>query len=230
MNEAISVLLIEDDLKLAEVISEFLSQHQIQVQHVATAQQALTFSQAVDMIISDIMLPDLNGLLLFNKLRLRCSCPIVFLSALTLEHEQITGLETGAADYLCKPIAPLLLLAKIRSALRFAKHQQLTDKRQIGDLLLDKSRYQAFFQGESLQLTALEFDIFWLLCSHQGQVVGRDLLFQEIVGRPYDGIDRAIDLKISRLRRKLADNFADNFAIAALRGQGYMFSYGSAHE
>lgn len=227
---AITLLLIEDDLKLAEVISEFLRLQQINVHHVSTGQQALQQTLSFDIIISDIMLPDLDGLSLFQQLRQRWQCPLLFLSALTAEHEQIAGLEAGAADYLCKPIAPLLLLAKVRSALRAAQHKALQDKCQLHDLLLDKFRYQGFFRGQSLQLTALEFDILWLLCRHHGQVVSRDLLFQEIVGRPYDGIDRAIDLKISRLRRKLSEQFAGVLQISALRGQGYLFTYGDADE
>lgn len=226
----ISLLLIEDDMKLAEVICEFLQQQQILVTHVSTAQQALQQSQPFDIIISDIMLPDLDGLSLFQQLRQRWQCPLLFLSALTSEHEQIAGLEVGAADYLCKPIAPLLLLAKIRSALRAAQHPVIQEQRQLHDLLLDKARYQGYFRGQSLQLTALEFDIFWLLSAHHGQVISRDRLFQEIVGRPYDGIDRAIDLKISRLRRKLAERCPGILCISALRGQGYLFNYGNADE
>lgn len=226
---SIRILLIEDDLKLAEVICAFLSQQQMTVQHVSSAQQALQLAQSFDVIISDIMLPDIDGLTLFEQLRKRWLCPILFLSALTAEHEQIAGLEAGAADYLCKPIAPLLLLAKVRSALRAAQHPALQDKCQLHDLLLDKSHYQGYFCEQSLQLTALEFDILWLLCSHQGQVVNRDYLFQEIVGRPYDGIDRAIDLKISRLRRKLCEHGNGVLQISALRGQGYLFTY-SGHD
>lgn len=226
----ITLLLIEDDIKLAEVIAEFLQQQQITVVHVSTAQQALQQSRPFDIIISDIMLPDLDGLSLFQQLRLRWQCPLLFLSALTGEHEQIAGLEVGAADYLCKPIAPLLLLAKIRSALRAAQHPVVQEQRQLQDLLLDKARYQGFFRGHSLQLTALEFDIFWLLFAHHGQVVSRDRLFQDIVGRPYDGVDRAIDLKISRLRRKLAEQWPGILCISALRGQGYLFTYGSGNE
>ncbi len=225
MHQHSRLLLIEDDLKLAAVISEFLTSQQIHVCHASSAQAALQQQKPFDLIISDIMLPDANGIELLQQLRKKWPCPILFLTALTTEQEQINGLEAGAADYLCKPVEPMLLLARLRSALRAAGSSKLSGKMTIGDFLLDKRCYQAYIGSESLQLTALEFDILWLLAAKAGQVVSREQLFLDIVGREYDGLDRAIDLKISRLRRKLQQQPQHGLNIITLRGQGYIFHY-----
>lgn len=220
------ILLIEDDSGLALGICEYLRAQQIQITHVADAGSALTAQGDYDLVLCDIMLPDGNGLNLLPKLQQRWTCPVLFLTALSSAEEQICGLEAGAADYLCKPIDPSLLLARIRSCLR-ASQRQRQPLRQLAlhDLVVDFSLNRALLAGKPLQLTSLEFDILCFFMARPGQIISRELLFQHLVGREYDGLDRAIDVRISRLRKHLELLAVQGLSIVTVRGQGYLFNY-----
>lgn len=226
MHQYSRILLIEDDSGLALGICEYLRAQHIQMTHVADASSALTVQGDYDLVLCDIMLPDGNGLQLLPKLQQRWSCPVLFLTALSSAEDQICGLEAGAADYLCKPIDPSLLLAKIRSCLR-ARLSQLQPNRQLAlhDLVIDFSLNRALLAGKPLQLTSLEFDILCFFMARPGQVISRELLFQHLVGREYDGLDRAIDVRISRLRKHLDQLAVQGLSIVTVRGSGYLFNY-----
>lgn len=226
MHQHCKILLIEDDAGLARGINEYLQIQQIELRHAATAQQALAVEGDFDLILCDIMLPDGNGLQLLPALQQRWSCPVLFLTALSSADDQICGLEAGAADYLCKPIDPSLLLAKIRSSLRASQRQQQTRRTlALHDLVIDFSLNRALLAGRPLQLTSLEFDILCFFMTRPGQIVSRELLFHHLVGRAYDGLDRAIDVRISRLRKHLEQLAITGLAIVTVRGQGYLFNY-----
>ncbi|MDR7122791.1 response regulator transcription factor [Rheinheimera soli] len=226
MHQHSRILLIEDDSGLALGICEYLRAQQIQIFHVADASGALAIAGDYDLILCDIMLPDGNGLNLLPQLQQRWSCPVLFLTALSSAEDQICGLEAGAADYLCKPIDPSLLLAKIRSCLR-ARQSQLQPQGQLAlhDLVIDFSLNRALLAGKPLQLTSLEFDILCFFIARPGQIISRELLFQHLVGREYDGLDRAIDVRISRLRKHLEQLEVQGLSIVTVRGQGYLFNY-----
>jgi DNA-binding response OmpR family regulator len=226
MHQHCTILLIEDDIGLAQGIQEYLQIQQIKLHHVSTAQSALTVVGEFDLILCDIMLPDGNGLQLLPALQQRWHCPVLFLTALSSANDQICGLEAGATDYLCKPIDPSLLLAKIRSSLR-ASQRHLHAKRTLvlHDLVIDFSLNRALLAGRPLQLTSLEFDILCFFMTRPGQIISRELLFQHLVGREYDGLDRAIDIRISRLRKHLELLAVTGLAIITVRGQGYLFNY-----
>ena len=226
MHQHSRILLIEDDRGLACAIGEYLQLQQIQFSHVPDAAGALCNQGEYDLILCDITLPDGNGLHLLPKLQQRWTCPIVFLTALCRAEDQICGLEAGAADYLCKPIDPSLLLAKIRSCLRASQRQQLGQRQLVlHDLVVDFGLNCALLAGKPLQLTSLEFDILCFFISRPGEIVSRELLFQHLVGREYDGLDRAIDVRISRLRKHLEQLAVQGLAIVTVRGQGYLFNY-----
>lgn len=224
MHQHANLLLIEDDTALAAVIIEYLQSQQIRIQHAADALSALRQEGTFDLILCDIMLPDQNGLDLLPALQQRWSCPVLFLTALSSAEQQIRGLDAGADDYLCKPIDPALLLAKIRSCLRARQHDN-SKPLVLHDLILDRSCNSATLSGRDLQLTSLEFDILWFLASRAGQIIHREAMFRHLVGRPYDGLDRAIDVRISRLRKHLEQNGAAHLSIVTVRGQGYLFNY-----
>jgi len=224
MHQHCKILLIEDDAGLARGISEYLQIQHIELLHAATAQQALAVAGDFDLILCDIMLPDGNGLQLLPALQQRWACPVLFLTALSSADDQICGLEAGAADYLCKPIDPSLLLAKIRSSLRARQHQHRRTLA-LHDLVIDFSLNRALLAGRPLQLTSLEFDILCFFMTRPGQIVSRELLFHHLVGRAYDGLDRAIDVRISRLRKHLEQLNVTGLAIVTVRGQGYLFNY-----
>jgi DNA-binding response OmpR family regulator len=226
MHQHSRILLIEDDHGLAIGICEYLLEQGVRISHVPDARSALQCTEHFDLILCDIMLPDENGVALLPQLHQRWSCPILFLTALCSAQDQIAGLEAGAADYLCKPIDPSLLLAKIRSCLR-ANQRLLQPSRQIElhDLVIDFTLNQARLAGKPLQLTSLEFDILCFFITRPGHIVSRELLFQHLVGREYDGLCRAIDIRISRLRKHLEQLEVQGLSIITVRGQGYLFNY-----
>lgn len=224
MHQQAQLLLIEDDFALAESIIEYLQSQLIRIQHAATATAALAANGPFDLIICDIMLPDSDGFSLLPRLQNRHDCPILFLTALSNPSDQIRGLEAGITDYLCKPIDPALLLAKIRSCLR-AHRRDNSQPIVLHDLTIDRSINRATLAGRCLGLTALEFDILSFFALRAGQIISRETLFQHLVGREYDGLDRAIDVRISRLRKHLEQLNVQGLAIVTVRGQGYLFNY-----
>lgn len=218
------ILLIEDDSSLAHVIMEYLQSQQLQIDHAATAEQALKCAGDVDLILCDIMLPDQHGIDLLPRLQQHFACPVLFLTALSSTDDQVRGLEAGASDYLCKPIDPALLLAKIRSCLRVHRREH-NSAIVLHDLLLDRNLNRATVGGLELALTSLEFDILCFFAQRPGQIISRETLFVHLVGREYDGLDRAIDVRISRLRKHLEANAPRGLTIVTVRGQGYLFNY-----
>lgn len=224
MHQQAQLLLIEDDFALANAVCEYLQSQLIHIRHAATASSALAQSGPFDLIICDIMLPDGDGFDLLPKLQQRYQCPVLFLTALSGAQEQIRGLEAGVTDYLCKPIDPALLLAKIRSCLR-AHRREHSQAIVLHDLVIDRSLNRATLAGRCLGLTALEFDILSFFAQRAGQIISRETLFQHLVGREYDGLDRAIDVRISRLRKHLDQRQVQGLTIVTVRGQGYLFNY-----
>ncbi|WP_337879471.1 response regulator transcription factor [Rheinheimera sp.] len=226
MHQHSQILLIEDDAGLALGIAEYLSEQGVMLSHAPDADSALRITGNFDLILCDIMLPDGNGFELLPLLQKRWTCPVVFLTALSSAQDQIEGLEAGAADYLCKPIDPSLLLAKIRSCLRANQRlQQPSRQITLHDLVMDLGLNQARLAGKPLQLTSLEFDILCFFMTRPGLIVSRELLFQHLVGREYDGLCRAIDIRISRLRKHLEQLQVQGLSIITVRGQGYLFNY-----
>ncbi len=224
MQQQAQLLLIEDDYALASGIIEYLQSQLINIQHAATASAALLATGPFDLILCDIMLPDGDGFALLPRLQSRHACPVLFLTALSNADDQIRGLEAGVTDYLCKPIDPALLLAKIRSCLR-AHRRDNSQPIVLHDLIIDRSINRATLAGRCLGLTALEFDILSFFALRAGQIISRETLFQHLVGREYDGLDRAIDVRISRLRKHLEQLNVQGLAIVTVRGQGYLFNY-----
>ncbi len=233
------ILLVEDDERLAKVIQHYLSQHHFDVQYCVTGSGVSDFLRnfAPDLIILDLMLPDMSGLDICRALRPHFHGPILMLTANDSEIEEIVGLELGADDYLIKPIEPRLLLARIRSALRVHQHAPLTPTinhnnppqehvLHIDHLLLDTNEKMATLHNNDLALTGAEFDLLWLLASHAGQILSRDDIQTALRNIEFDGLDRAIDTRISKIRRKLGDNPDAPYWIRTIRGQGYVFRKG----
>ncbi|WP_189637846.1 response regulator transcription factor [Thalassotalea sp. HSM 43] len=227
MTQLCKLLLIEDDLPLASLICQYLRANQCDVTHVSSGEEVdMLFNiQQFDIIICDVMLPDISGFDLFNNLRDRVECPVIFFTALDEDKDQIYGLELGAVDYVVKPVDPAILLARIKAQLRRSKPQLSTQLR-LGELVLDDKQKTLYYDGDVVSLTIQEFDVLYLMAKHHQQVLPRDELFHQIIGREYDGLDRAIDLIISRMRKKLMALGVDSISIRAIRGKGYMLSYG----
>lgn len=219
------LFLIEDDLQLANLISKFLNKQGFSLNVFNTVQAYLNFEQTVQptLIICDIMLPDGNGFELMSTLKQKHTCPIIFLTALDSVDSQIKGLNMGAYDYLVKPIKPELLLAKIKTII--AHNNKLTESDAPDDTLkIDNHKQEVYLLGTALQVNENEFEIIAYLANNAPKPVSREVLFEHVIGREYDGLDRAIDLKISRLRKKIKElpiSEQITLDIKSIRGKGY---------
>ena len=221
------ILLIEDDLDLAELTLLYLTQQGFDLTHSESAQAVakLPAAQRFDLIICDIMLPDTDGFSLFAELQQRYQCVIIFMTALDGQHDQIKGLELGASDYIVKPVNPELLVARIKANLRKMPDEAKPQTVTLHDFTIDHTQQQVSIAGKVQKVTTQEFDLLWIFAQHPGKVLSREFLFEQYVGRPYDGLDRAIDLKISRLRKKIDSYRIAGLTIKTVHGQGYLFNY-----
>lgn len=224
-----SIVLVEDDQELAQWIADYLSAKQFQVTIYHDGQQAYEAlcQKLPDLIILDGMLPSMDGLELCKLLRLRSRVPIIMLTARDEEIDEILGLEMGADDYVTKPVRGRLLETRIKTLLRRASSNPAALAQNtivLGTLELCKSALAVRLDGLPVKLSSREFDVLWLLAQQAGQVVSRELLSQQLRGFEYDGFDRTIDLRISRLRKKLNDDASAPYKIKTIWGKGYLLA------
>jgi two-component system response regulator RstA len=178
-----------------------------------------------DLVILDIMIPGMDGLAVCKCVRARYKHPILMLTARGEEADELLGLDSGADDYIAKPVRPQLLLARIRTLLRRSQHYD-SDARQLklGTTTVDAGSRSVSIDGRPVDLTTTEFDLLWLLASHAGEALTRDQISHALRGHEWDGLDRSIDLAISRLRRKLGDDGRNPDHIRSVRSTGYMWA------
>lgn len=224
------VLLIEDDVQLASLVSEYLREHefQVNVEHRGDSGVERILLDAPDLVVLDVLLPGLNGMDVCRQVRARYSGPILILTARDDDVDEIIGLELGADDYVKKPVEPRLLLARIRALLRRTSHNSVTTALEprcfsFGSFSIDQTARRVTLNDECIELTTGEFDLLWLLASAAGTVLSRDMILASLRGIDYDGLDRSIDVGISRLRAKLQDTATPPARIKTVRGKGYLF-------
>lgn len=227
-----SILVVEDDHKLAELVMVFLSKQGFAVSLEPRGDRAAEriLAECPDLVVLDVMLPGAGGVEVCRRVRGEYSGPILMLTALGDEDDEVLGLDTGADDYLTKPVRPRVLLSHINALLRRqfrADSTQDADVIDTGAISIDKSDRTVTVQGRRVSLTTAEFDMLWLLACHCGQPVTREHIFEQLRGIPYDGLDRSIDLRINRIRRKLGDDGKDPRWIKSVRAVGYMLVAGS---
>lgn len=228
--QALKLLLVEDDLRLASTVQEFLQQNQFHVDVVSRGDKAIDviLEQAHDLVILDLMLPGVDGLEVCRQVRQDYLRPILMLTARDDSVEQVIGLEIGADDYVTKPVEPRLLLARIRALLRHANRIGETIAGQpaqlnIGQLCICKKTRSVTWRENDIPCSEVEFELLWLLASNAGQVLNRDTIFEELNGYAYNGLDRSIDIRISRLRKKIENDINSPTRIKTVRGKGYLF-------
>ncbi len=224
-----SLLLVEDDKRLSQLMADYLREQQFQVTTFSDDNGVLPHVRrhTPDLIMLDVMLPGKDGFVICRELRTHYKGPILFLTARNDNFDQVLGLELGADDYIVKPIEPRVLLARINALLR-RTHAALptkpeTQQLQFGGLAIDKSARTVTLHGENIELTSHEFDLLWLLACNASDVVTRDTIYSTIIGREYDGLDRSADVRISRLRKKLYDNQKNPYRIKTIWGKGFYF-------
>ncbi len=229
--EAMQILLVEDDERLAGLIVEYLSKHGIRVCHETrgtAALEQLAASQA-SLVILDLMLPGIDGFEVCRQIRAQQSnLPIIMLTARDEDFDRVLGLELGADNYLQKPIEPRVLLAHIRALMRRVDlapaAAAASDRLSFGRLLIDHGARTVSLAGRTIDLSTSEFDLLWLLAQHAGQVLTRDAILQSIRNLEYDGLNRSVDYRVFRLRKKLGDIDGAQERIKTVRGAGYFFA------
>ncbi len=227
-----SILYVEDDLKLADLIASFLNSNGFAVTHISSPHVAAfeMLKKRYDLVLLDIGLPESDGFKVFEELQRQYSVPVIFLTARQSHVDHIHALELGAEDYLTKPITPSILLARINHCLRrnelkyCAKNAAQSQTLTIGNLVINRYQRQASLNGDRLELTTGEFDLLEKLAFNAGQVVSREHLFEAAIGRKYDGQNRTIDGRVSRLRKKLGDADEQPSRIITVWGKGYILS------
>jgi len=224
-----TILIVEDDQKLAGLISDFLQQQGLTValeaDGSAAVQRILDTQPAL--VVLDLMLPGEDGLSICQRVReAGFARPILMLTARSEDQDHIRGLELGADDYVNKPVRPQVLLARIRALLRRSAEPEdsgNTTRLSFGNLLIDNDRREAWLSSELIELTGAEFDLLWLLASNAGRILSREEIFVSLRGIEYDGQDRSIDVRISRIRPKIGDDPEIPRMIKTVRSKGYLF-------
>lgn len=225
-DEATHIMLVEDDVSLAEWISDYLTSQGFLVTLATRGDEAINLIQRdqPDLVILDIMLPVMDGLDVCKTVRNFYKRPIIMLTARNEETDEVLGLELGADDYLNKPVRPRVLLARIKALLRREREDNHSQIREFGELRIDAHSKTTTLNGKSVALSSHEFDVLWLLIERAGQAVSRKDLVQQLRGIEYDGFDRSMDILISRLRRKLNDKPEQPYRIKTVWGKGYLFA------
>jgi DNA-binding response OmpR family regulator len=237
MEERAKILLVEDDVKLAALIRQYLEKTgEFDVEIEARGDRAVerALDSMPDLIILDIMLPGLDGLEVCRRIRPEYPGYILMLTALGDEVDEVVGLELGADDYVAKPAGPRRLLARVRTLLRRSHATQRAggedsrreerDKITIGNLCIDDSRRVVTVGDDEVELTTAEYELLFLLARHSGEPLSREQIYKELRGIEWDGLDRSIDLRVTRLRRKLGDDAQNPRRIKAIRGVGYLLA------
>lgn len=220
------ILVVEDDPSLAAWIADYLTDNDFEVTVASHGDAAVELikSERPDLVVLDLMLPRRNGFSVCREVRGYYSHPILIITAGTDETDEVIGLELGADDYLCKPLKPRVLLARIHVLLRRGAGTGQLSSRTFGALRIDATAKAVFFGEQEISVSVNEFEVLWLLASRAGEVVSRGELLASLRGFDYDGFDRSMDIRISRLRRKLEGLALQEATIKTVRGKGYLFS------
>ncbi|WP_438970156.1 response regulator transcription factor [Methylophaga sp.] len=221
-----NVLIIDDDIELAELFQDYLQQEDFVVETVFTGQEGLdaALNTPFDLIILDMMLPDIKGTDILIKIRQESLIPVLMFTAKGDDIDRIIGLESGADDYVPKPCTPRELVARIRAILRRTEHKAQAKSEHyldIGPLKLWTSQRKVTWFDQKLDLTSTEFNLLEVLARQAGQVVSKNQLSEKALGRPLARFDRSIDVHMSSIRQKLAKQAEGHQYIQTIRGQGY---------
>lgn len=220
------ILLVDDDVELGSMLREYLQAEGFSATVALTGQAGIDGAMSGDYaaMILDIMLPDMSGIDVLNRVRKKSRLPIIMLTAKGDNIDRVIGLEMGADDYVPKPCYPRELVARLRAVLRrFEEHIEPQDNAIIclGDLCLDASQRTSEWKGDAFELTASEFNLLMLLMKEKDRVVSKDELSEQGLGRPREAYDRSVDVHISNIRQKLSQIAGDTLSIETVRSIGY---------
>ena len=217
------ILIVEDEAKLAELLRDYLQQAGFGVSIVSNGRGAIPAvrERLPDLILLDLMLPGRDGMEICRELRTFSSVPVIMTTARVEEIDRLLGLELGADDYICKPYSPREVVARVRAVLRRSNSNNNTPP--TSGLQLDEARYCAVWEGQSVELTAVEFQLLRFLAATPGRIYSRQQLMDRIYPDQRSVSDRTIDSHIKKLRRKLLTITAGSELIRSVYGVGYTF-------
>ena len=224
----VDLLLVEDDSRLADLTSRYLQQNglTVAVESDGAAAVARFHETRPRIVLLDVMLPGKDGLTICRELRQTFKGPILMLTAKDADIDQVIGLEAGADDYVAKPAEPMVLLARVRALLRRVDNQQMAETAPgdivLGRLRISEASHRVWLDGEEMSLTTQEFELLLVLARAAGTILSREELFKRVRGIDYDGLDRSIDGRISKLRKKLGDDAVAPKRIRTVWGKGYL--------
>lgn len=222
---SVRVLLIDDDLRLRELLAEYLQRNDVTLGHAADGPRGLAAlgESTYDAVLLDIMMPGMDGLEVLRRIRERSPLPVIMLTAKGDETDRVVGLELGADDYIAKPFSSRELLARIRAVLRRTQPAVASERLCTNGVEVDVARRETRVEGQAVELTGLEFDILVALMRRAGRVIPRHSLLAE-AGREDVAVgERTVDVHISKLRRKLGSD-----RIKTVRGVGYVMGRGES--
>lgn len=225
------ILIVEDDERLATLTCEYLENNGLQVGVEGNGAKAVDriLAERPDLVVLDLMLPGEDGVSICRRVRSQYQGQILMLTARADDLDEVLGLEMGADDYVAKPVRPRVLLARIRALLRrnavLVEEVEENSRNRLcfGNLVVDNAMREAWLDDRSVDLTSAEFDLLWLLSSNAGRVLSREEIFSQLRGIEYDGQDRSIDVRVSRIRPKIGDDPMHPRLIKTVRSKGYLF-------
>jgi len=224
-----AVLVVDDDRKLVELVKLYLEKDGYRVLAAYDGQEALKLARnkRPDLIILDLMLPQVDGLDVCNILRQESKIPIIMLTAKTTEQDKIIGLDLGADDYVTKPFSPRELLARVRAVLRRVEGEKGPQELVFGELKIDFSRHEVLVNDKIANLTPTEFKLLEVLAKEPKRVFTRLQLIHAALGYGFEGFERTIDAHIKNLRKKIEPNPQVPSYIKTVYGVGYKFDFKS---
>ena len=227
--EKTKILVVDDETAIADLVEVYLRNEDFQVYKCYNGKDALTCleRETVEMAILDVMLPDIDGFSICQRIRETSNMPILMLTAREEEIDKITGLTLGADDYITKPFRPLELVARVKAQLRrYTRYNTVKEEKKdiisISGLIIDRENHQCFLNERELSLTPTEFEILWVLCKNKGQVVSADKMFRDIWGDKYfSNSSSTVMVHIRHLREKMQDSAEHPKYIKTVWGVGY---------
>lgn len=230
MMEETKILVVDDEKEIADLLELYLISDGFRVKKAYDAQEGLRImkEEKIDLVLLDIMMPNIDGLEMCRRIRETNNVPIIMVSAKTQELDKIVGLTTGADDYVTKPFNPLELMARVKSQLRRYRDLNPAQEKksesaviQVKNLTINKETHQVFVDGESVKLTPIEFDILYLLATHPGRVFSTDEIFEKVWNEKVYEANNTVMVHIRRLRGKMKDDTRADKIITTVWGVGY---------
>ena len=232
------LLVVDDDPEIASLLSELLELEGFEVETVNNGMQALEkFDMSFDLILLDIMMPEMNGLNVLSQLRSKFTVPVIFLTAKDNEYDKIIGLELGADDYILKPFNDRELIARINALLRRTRWDNLVNETDdlpqqytVDKLVLNRKQQSVYYDNKYIELTGTEFQVLLKFLENGGKIISRDTLSETVLGKEFIPLARSIDVHVSNLRKKLPPRSDGLPWIKTLRSKGYLFVIDSSND